>query len=260
MKRPPRMKNDPHVFFQLTSQTILILAITVTIVSIITTIIVWITKFNISENIIPIAVISIPIIISGVAIFLAVKEKSQKSKSTRLARVSKPLSRSIFLVSTQSFPVTIGVILGIFLALIFPVIFHAVHGPPPDTVVTNLMNQEVLAAETHDVGPLPLIYAYNAVVVDAGCQSPSPAAIWSGLPQITDRYSHLPQFLSLAHVNVHITWIPDDSSATRATATADTNGIALINGSKLSLRGHEQWTFAMIDGQWRITLYTYNLC
>jgi hypothetical protein len=139
-------------------------------------------------------------------------------------------------------------------------LYNLVYGHPPDTLVTNLMAQDVFAAKSQDVGPLPLIYAYNAVVVDAGCQSPSPSYIWSGLPKITDRYNSLPKFISLAHVNVHVTWIPDDSSATQATATADTGGIALINDSQLSLRGHELWTFAKIDGQWRITGFTYNLC
>jgi hypothetical protein len=129
-----------------------------------------------------------------------------------------------------------------------------------DSIVTNLMDQDVNAAKSHDVGSLPQIYAYNAVVVDAGCQSSSPSSVWSGLPQITARYEGLPPFTLLAHVNVHVSWIPDNSSATQATATADTSGIALVNGSSISLRGHELWTFAKIDGQWRITSFTYNLC
>ncbi len=132
--------------------------------------------------------------------------------------------------------------------------------PPDDTLVTNLMDQDVIAAKTHSVALLPQIYAYDAVVVDAGCQSSSPSSVWSGLPAITTRYEGLPTFTLLAHVMVHVTWIPDNSSATRATATSDTSGIALVNGSQLSLRGHELWTFAKIDGQWRITSFTYNLC
>jgi TIR domain len=132
--------------------------------------------------------------------------------------------------------------------------------PPDDTLVTNLMDQDVIAAKTHSVAFLPQIYAYDAVVVDAGCQSSSPSSTWSGLPAITTRYEGLPTFILLAHVKVQVTWIPDNSSATQATATSDTSGIAVVNGSQLSLRGHELWTFAKSDGQWRITSFTYNLC
>lgn len=154
----------------------------------------------------------------------------------------------------------LGAVLGSFLTFITPKIYDRIYGPPDDMIITNIMDQDVLAAKTHDVGAIPQIYAYNAVVVDARCPSPSPSNIWSGLPQITDRYISLPQFISLAHVNVHVTWKPDDSSATNATATSDTSGIALINGSPLSLNKHELWTFAKIDGQWRITAFTYDLC
>jgi hypothetical protein len=153
----------------------------------------------------------------------------------------------------------VGVV-GVILGLVLPQLVALPFQHPSDSIVTDLMNQEVLAAKSQDVGSLPLIYAYNAVVVDAGCQSPSPSYVWSGLPKITDRYSGLTPFPLLAHVNVHITWLPDNSSATQATATADTSGIALVNGSPLSLKGHELWMFAKIDGRWCITDFTYNLC
>ena len=162
------------------------------------------------------------------------------------------ITRKKLVISVLVVVFIVGVILGI-LSL------TRIIGPY-DSIVTNLMDQDVIAAKSHDVESLPQIYAYNAVIIDDRCPSSSPFATWSGLPAITDRYESLPPFIWLAHVNVHITWMPDNFWATRATATSDTSGIAVVNGSQISLKGRELWAFAKIDGQWRITSFTYDLC
>ena len=71
----------------------------------------------------------------------------------------------------------------------------------------------------------------------------------------------MPRLADLHHVNVQVTWIPNDSSASQATATADTVGaVDLASGRVTPIHGHEQWTFARTGGAWRITSFTYNLC
>jgi len=155
----------------------------------------------------------------------------------------------------------VGAIVGAFLAFIFPVISHALNASPPDSTVIRLMDQDVLAALHHDGELASQMYSSSAVVIDAGCQSPDSGTVFTGREQIKQRYNTLPHFASLAHVNIHVTWIPNDKSATQATATADTVGALMSSaGGPIPIRGHEQWTFALISGQWLITSFTYNLC
>jgi hypothetical protein len=98
----------------------------------------------------------------------------------------------------------IGAIVGAFLAFLFPVISHNLNAPPPDSTFTRLMNQDVRAALHHDGEVASQIYSSNAVVIDAGCQSPGSGTVFTGLEKIKQRYNSLPQFASLAHVNIHV--------------------------------------------------------
>ena len=140
-------------------------------------------------------------------------------------------------------------------------------GPPSDSTVTALMTQEIQASMTHDLGLVARIYDAHAVIMDAGCQSPSQGHAWSGLADITARYDTLPQFASLDHADPHISWAPNNRSAMKAYASATTIGAlgAGVNTSSQPIRGHEQWNFAntsgqWLNGQWLITSFTYNLC
>jgi hypothetical protein len=133
--------------------------------------------------------------------------------------------------------------------------------PPPTSVVTSLMDQEAQAALTHDLGIVSKIFSPNAVVVDDLCQSPNLSKFWHGLQEIQDRYDKLPTYISLQHVNSIVTWIPDDSSAAKATATAETDGVYVnSSGKRIFIRGYELWTFAKIDGKWLITSFAYDRC
>lgn len=153
-------------------------------------------------------------------------------------------------------------LVGVIVGLLAMPIYHYFTGPPPDSIITTLMAQEVQAAMTHDLDLLKSIYDPHAAVVDAACLSPSQSHVWSGWADITSRYSTLPPFDSLVHAGPSVIWVPDDSSATTAYASATTIGAlaATAGNSPQPIRGHEQWAFMKSNGQWLITLFTYNFC
>lgn len=143
------------------------------------------------------------------------------------------------------------------------VLYHFVTGPPGIGTVTSLMKMEVTAGKDHDAALVNRIYASDAVVTDAGCQTPGASHTWKGYSQIDSRYRNLPKFLWLQHVFAQVTWDPNDFRASTAAVTAETIGVQLPATShekSESIVGHELWTFAYVNGQWRITSFTYNLC
>ena len=127
--------------------------------------------------------------------------------------------------------------------------------PRDESKIIQLMDQEAQIARTHTGSPAD-IYDAQATIIDAGCQTPGQGVVWSGLAQITDRYSHLGQFTSLEHSDPHISWEPDNLWATKAYVSATTIG-AMASGP---IHGNERWIFDKIDGQWLITSFTYNFC
>jgi hypothetical protein len=144
-------------------------------------------------------------------------------------------------------------------------VYHQITtSPPPSTsTVTSLMEQEVTAGETHNTALVERIYSPDAVVTDAACQTPGVSQTWKGYRQLDARYLGLPKFLWLQHIFAQVTWDPNNSSASTATATAETAGVLLpatSHGKSQSIVGRELWTFAIVDGQWRITSFTYNMC
>lgn len=80
----------------------------------------------------------------------------------------------------------------------------------PSTAVIGLMDQEVSAAENHDLALVDQIYTSDAVVKDNACQSGDQKYTWSGRVEIKARYHDLPQFQSLKHNIKQVTLIPND--------------------------------------------------
>lgn len=181
---------------------------------------------------------------------------TQKPPPPRRPVIPKGLRK---LLKHPLFAVAVGVILGLFLPLLYGIIVN----PPPASTLTDLMNQESLAAKMHNTSVVSRIYASDAVVTDAGCQTPGASTSWKGAVQIMSRYNALAAFSSLEHVNVHVNWEPDFEWATKADATSETVGVIVPSGGSQQSQfivGHEQWTFAHENGQWVITSFIYNLC
>lgn len=141
------------------------------------------------------------------------------------------------------------------LSLVLTLGVQWILGPHDESTIIHLMDQEVQIATTH-TGSLASIYNAQAAVMDAGCQTPGQGVVWSGLTQITDRYSNLGRFTSLEHSDPHISWEPNNLLATKAYVLATTIG-GTASGP---VHGNEHWTFAKINGQWLITSFTYNFC
>jgi len=155
------------------------------------------------------------------------------------------------------------VILGAAIPIAYSLIHHSLTAPPGIGTVTRLMNEESRAAKAHDVNVASRIYARGAVVTDAGCQTPGASHSWVGRAEIKARYRALPTFLSLHHVNARVFWDPDNRQATTADVTADTIGVlgpSAGSQARQPIAGHELWTFALFDGRWLVTSFTYNLC
>ncbi|SRR5258708_22184351 len=169
------------------------------------------------------------------------------------AGAPRPISRWKRIRKFLRRPLVVSII-----TLILTLGFQWVLGPPSDATVTQLMDQESQIATEHSVEPLTSIYDAQAVITDAGCLTPGQGTVWPGLTQIGDRYSNLGQFTTLQHSDPHISWVPNNFLAMKAYASAITIG-GLVSPPG-PIRGHEQWIFAKINGQWLITSFTYNLC
>jgi len=140
--------------------------------------------------------------------------------------------------------------------------FYSNTRPPGVDVVISLMKQEVTAAQYRDTALVRHIYTPDAVVTDAACGSPVRSVTWQGWGPIDVRYRGLPEIPWMQHVFEQVNWYPSDSSASTAYVRADTVGVMRPTArAKLqSISGRELWSFARVDGQWRITSFTYNLC
>lgn len=125
--------------------------------------------------------------------------------------------------------------------------------PRQEGPIRELIDQEADAAREGDVDKAVSLYAPGAVVRDAGA-----GVGWSGLSEIRQRYSDLPKFKKLDHVDVTVTFGEDGEFAR---AVASTAGEILNNDGSItfisSVSG-EIWSFRRIEGDWKIVSFTYD--
>ena len=117
--------------------------------------------------------------------------------------------------------------------------------------IQQVIHDEAAAALRADIDKALSLYTDDAVVRDAGSEQS-----WHGLQQIRDRYSELPQFTKLDHVDIQVILEPGGNSAS---AVASTSGEMLTNGvvTPVSSFLGEYWTFKKVEGTWRIETFTY---
>jgi hypothetical protein len=153
--------------------------------------------------------------------------------------------------------------IGTIIGLAFPIVRANFNDPPPSSTVISLMDQEVEAGKSHNLAIVDRIYGPGATVTDAACRTAGASQTWQGTTQIEGRYSALPAFAALYHVNIHITWQPADNRANRAEVTADTVGVLGATATSpvgQAFYGHEMWVFAKSGDQWVVRSFIYNLC
>jgi hypothetical protein len=179
-----------------------------------------------------------------------------------MGRIWKVVRRSfvLFFDSQMRSVVVGGIIVGLLLAY-----FHVLNEPPGIGNVTGLMKAEADAATAHDASVVFRIYDRNAVVIDAGCQTPGKSQTWKGYFQIYARYIALKKtrFLWLRHIFAQVSWEPNNAGATAASVTAETTGVIEPSTGRRKpqfIVGHELWTFALVNRHWLVTSFTYNLC
>ncbi len=157
----------------------------------------------------------------------------------------------------------VGALLGTILGYGLPIVVTQLTAPPAVSTLTDLMDKEVDAGkQPQNTRLVDQIYASGAAVTDAACRAPGASQSWYGYGAIENRYQQLPKFEALYHVNVHITYEPDNRDAARAEATSDTIGIMIPVGTSVAqtISGHEQWIFVKSGDRWAIQAFIYNLC
>lgn len=124
---------------------------------------------------------------------------------------------------------------------------------PSERPIRQAIAAEAAAAKEGDVDKAVSLYAPGAVVRDAGA-----GATWSGLPEIRRRYSDLPKFNKLDHVDVTVTF---DEHGEFARAVASTAGVIVNEDgstSPVSSVDAERWSFEKIEGRWKVVSFTYD--
>lgn len=101
-----------------------------------------------------------------------------------------------------------------------------------------------------------IIDAVDLFAEDAYVRDASGGEVWSG-NSIIERYLNLPEFVYLKHDAV----VFQDVDNTCAEVIADTVGTYYVNGTTVDISSNqgEKWTFKKINGEWKITGFTYNL-
>ena len=133
-----------------------------------------------------------------------------------------------------------------------------------EAAIRRLITTEASVAIAHDAKLALSIYKEDATVRDAlaeqrqalGLLPPGIKTSWHGHDEIGPRYAQLPVFPSLTHIAISMTF---DSGG--ASATSSTSGeVVLPDGSIIPISSvdGDLWRFKKIDGEWKITSFTYN--
>jgi len=155
---------------------------------------------------------------------------------------------------------------GVVGALIMAILAYCNAPPTPEEVadknasqraaheleIRGLLADEATAARERDIDRALRLYSEDAVVRDA--RGPS----WSGHTEIRGRYSELPLFKKIDHVDVSV---EVSIGGQFASARASTTGLIMNeDGTETpisSIMG-EIWVFHKIEGTWKILSFTYN--
>ncbi len=160
------------------------------------------------------------------------------------------------LLSKRDTWMTIGVVgafLVAFAALMLDVLPPLIREDPcPVGHFLQIMDMEADATLEGNVDKAVSLYAPDGVVRDAGAGTSS-----VGADEIRDRYSNLPEFSKLRHVDVTVTC---DEGGELARARASTTGEMMEDGRMVPISSvdGEEWTFQKVGGSWKIVSFTYN--
>ena len=124
--------------------------------------------------------------------------------------------------------------------------------------IREIIEKEANLTLEGKIDEVVLLYHEEAFVRDAAGGNTDQEIFWNGINRVAERYRDLPEFTYLKHDAIEIAV---SSDRTYARAIADTIGTYKVNGTevKISSNQGEKWTFEKINGNWKITSFTYNL-
>lgn len=127
-----------------------------------------------------------------------------------------------------------------------------------ERAIRDVIDQEAIYAQNHDISKVMSLYADDAILRDAAGGNRNNEIVWHGKDRIEDRYKNLADFTYLSHEMIDISLCSDGSYAR---ANSDTVGEYVVDGKVISITNDrsEQWEFKKIDGNWKIAYFTYNL-
>jgi hypothetical protein len=130
--------------------------------------------------------------------------------------------------------------------------------------IEGLIAVEAQAAIEHNPDLALSIFTEDATVRDAFAAQrqaldllpPGIKTSWRGHDEIGPRYAALPEFPSLAHIEISVVFESGGASATSSTS----GEIVLPDGTKMPVESvdGDLWRFVKIDGEWKIKSFTYN--
>ena len=145
------------------------------------------------------------------------------------------------------------VIVPILVALISSVLLMIIYSDTSDeNEIREIINQEAIYVLEGKFDEAIALFDEDATVKDAAGVKP-----WFSKEEIMNRYKGLPEFDKLKHDAIEVEF----TNKNHALAVGDTNGRYTENGRTVTISSNngEEWAFEKINGEWKITSFTYNL-